>query len=198
MTAAARLTSSGVCLGACLHSPDVRLLAEVLKCYLNTLVIHLLKLISELIAALGGSREELDNVSDGRAWFTFDLCGRTHVDETVKIVIGYVVVQSADIDAAGGLIAYAQHLRAVADWRNVFIAPPPLLEPNTASGRPIAVEPYAFGLCAVPGEVFGEWHLDGGHEVYDLAHIFSLCCARGGKDSQKETREKKIPNGLWH
>src|SRR5262249_35293968 len=69
------------------HSTEAWLLTKVLQCDLDALIIHFLKFVSELIAALGGSREELDNVSDGSAWFTFDLCGRPHVDETVQIII---------------------------------------------------------------------------------------------------------------
>jgi hypothetical protein len=56
----------------------------------------------------------------------------------------------------------------------VLVAPTTLLYPDAARGGTLALEPDAFGLCAITGKILRERHLDGGHEIDCLAHVFAL------------------------
>jgi hypothetical protein len=115
------------------------------------------QVLTILIATLRAAREELNNVCDrGSPLQRFDARGRADVDEAVQIVINDVVVERVDVDHARGLIADAQHLGAIALWRNVLVAPPTLLKPDAARGGPLAFKPDALGLRAVAWQVLRE------------------------------------------
>src|SRR5262249_18459152 len=97
---------------------------KILQCNLDSLALHLLAVVAELLSALGTAREELDDVSNWRAALDrFDPGSRPYIDEAVEIVIDHVVEQGVDIDPARRFIADAQHLRTIAHGRDVLIAP---------------------------------------------------------------------------
>src|SRR5262249_26464738 len=122
------------------------LFTEILQRDLNTLVVHLLEVVSELLAAFGAAREEFCDVGDGRMPIKrFDQGRRPHVDEAVEIVVDDVIVQRADVYAARGFVADAEHLRAVACRWNVLIAPPAFLEPDATRCGTLAVKPDTLG-----------------------------------------------------
>ena len=72
-----------------------------------------------------------------------------------------------------GLVADAQHLRAVPYRRDVLVAPAPLLQPQ-AGGGDAGVEPDAQGLRLVARQVLRKRHLHGGDQVDDDAHLLAL------------------------
>ncbi|HEU4381489.1 MAG TPA: hypothetical protein VFR73_23195 [Hyphomicrobiaceae bacterium] len=63
------------------------LLAEVLERDLDALVVHLLEVALELVAALGAAMEELRDVADRRTLlpaYGFDLGRRSDIDQAVR------------------------------------------------------------------------------------------------------------------
>src|SRR5262249_43203763 len=97
---------------------------KILQCDLDSLVVHLLEVVAELLPALGTAREELDDVSNWRAALDrFDPGSRPYIDEAVEIVIDHVVEQGVDIDPARRFIADAQHLGTIAYRREGRITP---------------------------------------------------------------------------
>src|SRR6516165_12836975 len=125
---------------------------KILQCNLDSLVVHLLEVVAELLSTLGTAREELDDVSNWRAALDrFDPGSRPYIDEAVEIVIDHVIEQGVNIDSARRFIADAQHLRTIAYGRDVLIAPTAVLQSNAADGCTLTFEPHALGLCAVSG-----------------------------------------------
>src|SRR5262245_1646518 len=160
---------------------------KILHCNLDSLVVHLLEVVPELLSALGAAREELYDVSNWRAALDrFDPGSRPYIDEAVEIVIDHVVEQGVDIDPARRFIADAQHLRAIAYGRDVLIAPPAVLQSNAAGGCTLSFEPQALGLCAVSGEVLGKRHLHGSHQVDGLSHVLAFSRLGGSKHGSKK------------
>src|SRR3954470_21777275 len=87
--------------------------AEMFERDLDALIVHLLEVGLELVAALGAAREELDDIGDGRAFLPLkrlDLRRRAHVYESIEVVIHYVVEEGVDVDSSRRLVADAQHL----------------------------------------------------------------------------------------
>src|SRR5215831_12319525 len=158
-----------------------RLFSEIFKRDLDAVVVHLLVLGLELFAALCAAMEESDDVRDRgttRPIKSIDLRRRSDIEKTVKIVVNYVVIQGANVYAPQRLVADAEHFQPVALRRNVFIAPPTILEPDTAGrGATATFEPDVLGPRPVSRKIFRVRHFDGGDQINDFAHVFAF---RGG------------------
>src|SRR5262249_17107321 len=142
-------------------NPPFASLAEILQRDLDALVVHLLELIFELIAPLGAAGEKLDDMRDRprRPIDLFDLCRRAHVNEAVKIIVGNVIIERPEIEAAQRLVADAEHLRPVAFGSDVVVTPEPILVLDASGGGPFTLEPDALRLRAISRKALGEWHL---------------------------------------
>ena len=113
-----------------------RLFSEIFKRDLDTIVVHLLVLRLELFAALRAAMEESDDVRNRcttRPINCIDLRRRSDIEKTVEIEVIYVIIQGANVYAPQRLVADAEHFQPVALRRNVFVAPPTFLKPDTAS-----------------------------------------------------------------
>src|SRR5262245_856684 len=90
-------------------------LAEVLEGNADALVVQLLVVAGQWLTALGASMIKLDHLCNrggGSAIVErLDFRGRSQVDKPVEIVVGDIVVDRPDVDAARGLVADAEHLR---------------------------------------------------------------------------------------
>src|SRR5258708_33701766 len=115
-----------------------------------------------------------------------DLCRRPHVNQAVKIIVGDVIVERSDVDAARWFIADAEHLRPVALGSNVVVTPPAILEPDAPGGGPFTFEPDALRLRAISRESLGEWHLHRRYEIDGLAHVFALCRTGWGQRTAEQ------------
>src|SRR5215467_15611181 len=101
--------------------------------------------------------EELDYIRDRgarRSIERVDPRRRSYIDQTVQIEVNDVIVQGIDIHAPGRLIADAEHFRAVALRRNVFIAPAAIVKSDAAGRGAAAFEPDALGLCLASRQAF--------------------------------------------
>src|SRR6266852_1032913 len=173
------------------------LFSEILQRDLDAVVVHLLVLDLELLAALCAAMEESDNVRNRDTTWPIDgvdLRRRSDIEKTVEIDVIYVVIQGADVYAPQGLVADAEHFQPVALRRNVFIAPPTFLKPDTASrGATAAFEPDALGPRSVSRKTFRVWHFDGRDQIDDFAHVlaFGGGYGRTGNALQQDCQHQK-------
>ncbi len=94
-----------------------RLFSEILKRDLDALVVHLLVLGLELLAALCAAMEESNDVRNRdttRPIDCVDFRRRSDIEKSVEIEVIYVVIQGADICAPQRLVADAEHFQPVA------------------------------------------------------------------------------------
>src|SRR6266849_7169076 len=174
-----------------------RLFSEIFKRDLDAIVVHLLVLGLELLAALCAAMEEPDDVRNRdttRPIDRVDLRRRSDIEKTVEIEVIYVVIQGADVYAPQRLVADAEHFQPVALRRNVFIAPPTFLKPDTASrGATAAFEPDALGPRSVSRKTFRVWQFDGRDQMDDVAHVlaFGGGYGRTGNAWQQDCQHQK-------
>src|SRR3979411_1865605 len=98
-----------------------------------------------------------------------DLCRRPQINQPVEIIVDDVIVERSDVDAAGGFIADAEHLRPVALGCNVVVTPPAILEPDAPGRGPFTFEPDALRPCTISRQTLGVWPIHRGHESQGLA-----------------------------
>src|SRR5580704_15944844 len=115
-----------------------------------------------------------------------DLCRRAHVNQAVKIIVDDVIVERADVDAAQGFIADAEHLCSVALGSNVVVTPEAILVPDAPGRGPFTLEPDALRLRAISRESLWEWHLHRCYEIDGLAHVFALCRTSWGQRNAEQ------------
>src|SRR6185503_20344937 len=101
-----------------------RLLAEILQGNLNSVIVHLLILGPEFLAPVGGTMEELDHHPHRSLPWPLDPRRAADVDHAVEIEVVDVMIELVHLDASGGLIADAQHLRARTNGGYVLVTPP--------------------------------------------------------------------------
>src|SRR6516225_6864318 len=92
------------------------LFTEILEGNLNSLVVHFLEVVAELFAALRAAGKKFCDVCNWgmrRPIKCFDQCRRTHVNQSVEIIVDHVIIQCANVDATRGLVSDAQHLRPI-------------------------------------------------------------------------------------
>src|SRR5262245_47638789 len=105
-----------------------RLFAEILQRDRNPFVVHFLILGAELLPAVGGAVEELDDIADLLTFGRLDSRGASYVDHTIEIEI-IDIVEERTHRYTWGFIADAQHFGARADRRNVLVTPPSVFQP---------------------------------------------------------------------
>lgn len=71
------------------------LLSEVFQGNLNSIVVHLLILGPELLAAVGGAVEKLADLANWRVWLAFEKSGAADVDRAVEIEVVDVLIELA-------------------------------------------------------------------------------------------------------
>src|SRR5262249_10912837 len=112
-----------------------RLLPKILERDLDAVVVHLLVLGQELLAALCAAMEEADDVANRDTTGPIDRVDfrrRSDIEKTVEIEVIDVIIQGTDVDAPQRLVADAEHFQAVAFRRDIFVAPPTILKPDAA------------------------------------------------------------------
>src|SRR4051812_636065 len=127
-------------------SRQTPLFAEIFQRDLDPFVIHFLVLAAELLAAVGGAMEELDDVGDRCPFGRLDACGAAYVDHAVEIEVIDIVIELPHRHTPGGLVTDAQHFGARARRWNVLKAPSASLEPETRNRRAIQLKPDSLGL----------------------------------------------------
>ena len=79
-----------------------QLLTEVFEGNIDAVVIELLVLVLELIAATCPAMEELGDRPDWRIGRSIHPCRRSEIDETVQVVVDDIVIQLADLYSSTG------------------------------------------------------------------------------------------------
>jgi hypothetical protein len=171
------------------------LFTEVFERNLYPIIIHLLEVLPKLLTTLRASGEKLRYMCYWRAFRSFNMSRRSHVDQPIKIIIDNVVVHCANVDAARWLVPDAQHLCPVANGWNVLIAPSAILEHDAACCRTVAIEPNPLGFRSVSVEAFRIGHLYGSDEVDRLAHVFPFgCVGRTNHNTENQAGEQNVPS----
>jgi hypothetical protein len=167
------------------------LLAQVLERDLDAVIIELLVVGAELVAAARAAVEELTDNADGRVRLTLEECRAAYVDGAVQIQVVDISVGLADQQAWNRLVPDTQHLSTGADWGNVLITPADLvIETKARNRRTVRVELDAFGARQVVAQVFREGHFHSGNQIDDHAHLLALGRLCGNLEANgKGTRE---------
>src|SRR5260370_20842518 len=100
-----------------------RLFSEILKRDLDALVVHLLALGMELLAALCAAMEESNDVRNRdttRPIACVDFRRRSAIEKSAEIAVIYVVIQDADISAPQRLLPDPEQFQPVPIRRHVF------------------------------------------------------------------------------
>src|SRR5262245_1122968 len=175
-----------------------RLFAEILQCDRNPFVIHLLIFGTELLAAVGGAVEELDDIADRRPFGRLEPSGAADVDHAVEIEIIHVVEERTH-RYTWCFIADAQHFGARTDRRNMLVAPSAIFQPQARNSGAVQVEPDALGLGAIAAKTLGVRHLYRRDEIDDHANLLALGRVGGSKPNTKQQAcEKEKLNRLSH
>jgi hypothetical protein len=155
------------------------LFTEVLECNLDAFVIDGLKVAAKLVAATGGAIEKLAYPANRGVRLTFEGGRAPNVDRAIEIEIVDLLKGLADQQPRHGLLADAQHLRAVAHRSDMLIAPPDfVIEPQAGDRGTIGVEVDPFGMRHAVRQIFRVRHFHSGNQIDDHPHLLSLsgCC----------------------
>src|SRR5882672_292502 len=168
--------------------PQVSLFTEGLECNLDAFVIEGLKVAAKLVAATGGAIEKLAYPANRGVRLTFEGGRAPNVDCAIEIEIVDILIGLADQQPRHGLLADAQHLRAVAHRGDMLIAPPDfVIEPQAGDSGTIGVEVDPFGMRHDAPQVFRVRHFHSGNQIDDHPHLLSLsgCCCRQARADHK-------------
>src|ERR1700720_1345595 len=114
---------------------------QVLERNLDAFVIEGLKVAAILVAATGGAIEKLAYPANRSVRLTFEGGRAPNVDRAIEIEIVDILIELTDQQPRHGLLADAQHLRAVAHRSYMLIAPPDfVIEPQAGDRGAIGVE----------------------------------------------------------
>src|SRR5262245_3218664 len=175
-----------------------RLFAEILQCDRNPFVIHLLIFGTELLAAVGGAVEELDDIADRRPFGRLEPSGAADVDHAVEIEIIHVVEERTH-RYTWRFIADAKHFGARADRRNMLVAPSAIFQPQARNSGAVQVEPDALRLRAIATKALGVRHFYRRDQIDDHANLLALGRVGGSEPNTKhETCEEEKLNRLSH
>jgi hypothetical protein len=151
------------------------LFAQVLECDLNALIVELLKVSAELIAAVGPTVEELTHDTNRCVWFSLKHRCASNVDGAVKVKIINVAVDLPYQESRDWFIADTQHFRPRSDWSYVLVTPTNfVIETEAGDCCAIGVELDTLGSRQVIPEIFRKWHLYAGYEVDDHPDLLAL------------------------
>src|SRR5262245_13424106 len=151
------------------------LFAQVLERNLDALIVELLIIAAELIAAVRPAVEELTDDTDRCVWVSLKHRRASDIDSPVKIKIVDVVVELPNQQSWNWLVANAQHLSSRTDRRYVFVPPTNfVIKAEAGNSSAIGVELDAFGSRQVVPQMLGERHLNSGNEIDHHAHLLAL------------------------
>src|SRR5215510_39655 len=175
-----------------------RLFAEILQRDRNPFVVHFLILGAELLAAVGGAVEELDDVADRRPFRRLDPGGASHVDHAVEIEVIDIVEERAH-RYTERFVADAQHFGARADRRNMLVAPSAVFQPQAGNRGAVQVEPDALRLRTIAAEALRVRHFYRRDQIDDHANLLALGRVGGSEPNTKQkTRQEEKLKRLSH
>jgi hypothetical protein len=122
------------------------LFAQILERDLDPLVVHLLIVSTELIAAVGRPIEELGHFAERGVWLSFKFGCAANVDGAVEIEVVDVVKGLTNKQPWHWLVTDAKHLGSRSERSYVLIAPANfVIEAQAGNGDSVGVQLYAFG-----------------------------------------------------
>src|SRR5262245_8046488 len=164
----------------------------------NPFVVHFLILGAELLAAVGGAVEELDDVADRRAFGWLNPGGAAHVYHAVEIEI-IDIVEERTHRYPECFIANTQHFGARADRRDTLVAPSGVFQPQARNSGAVQVEPDALRFRAIAAQALGVRHFYRRDEIDDHADLLALGRLRRSEtNTRQETCEEEKLNKLSH
>src|SRR5262249_38153142 len=161
------------------HAPNCptanELLAEILQGNLDTVIVELLIVAAELVAAIGPTMKKLTDDPDRGMRLALEFGGAADVNGTVEIIIINVMIDLPDLQPVGRLAPDTEHLGPRANTCNVLVTPPLLVvEPQAGGCGAIGVELHALGAGDIVAQIGREWHFRAGNQIDDHADLFAL------------------------
>ena len=130
------------------------LFAQVLERDLDALVVELLIIAAELLAAVRPAVEELTDGTDRCVWFSLKHRRASNIDSPVKIKIVDVSVDLSNEPSWNRLVANAQHLSSRTDRSYVLVTPANfIIKAQAGNCSAIGVELDALGSRHVVPEI---------------------------------------------
>jgi hypothetical protein len=177
------------------------LFAQVLERDLDAVIVKLLIVRTELIAAIGPAMKELAHHANRSVRLPFQLGRAADVDRAIEIDVVDVVIKLAHQQARDGFVANAQYLRSGSDGRDVLVTPPDLvIQTQASNGGAVGIQVHPFGTRQVVSQVLRERHFCPGNQIDDHPHLLSLGSLRRShrRADQKEACKDEVLDCVGH